>query len=142
MTWKFWKWGEKAADNILDKDNGLIAQAGSWIGNQNYTEQEKANDQKELAKGVIEFAKSTLSENTQRSKARREIATRWIEMQINLIYFCVLCAIFDLDELLAKITVFALSDIVTWGTGAIFVFFFGSYGIARYNETKNTKQGK
>jgi hypothetical protein len=33
---------DKAVDNVMDKDNGLLAQAGNWIGGFNYTEEEKA----------------------------------------------------------------------------------------------------
>ena len=33
---------DKAVDNLLDKDNGLLAKAGGWIGNFNYTDEEKA----------------------------------------------------------------------------------------------------
>lgn len=33
---------EKAINNLIDKDNGLLTQVGEWIGNANYTEQEKA----------------------------------------------------------------------------------------------------
>jgi hypothetical protein len=122
MAWyNPFSWGKEVATNILDKDNGLIAQAGDWIGKQQYTDQEKADDSKELTKGVVKYAIDSLNENTVRSKTRRAIAVKWIELQINLIYFCVLCAIFGLDELLVKISVFALSDIVNWGTGAISV---------------------
>ena len=127
------------ATDILDKDNGLISQAGAWIGNQKFTEEDKAEYNKGIADGVVAYSIATLNENTTRSKARRDIALKWIDMQIKLIYFCVLCAIFDLDKLGTRIQVFALSDIVTYGTGAIFIFFFGSYGLARYNETKAKK---
>ena len=127
------------SNNVLDKDNGLISQAGQWIGNQSFTEEDKAEHNKAIADGVVSFAIATLNENTERSKARRNIALKWIDMQVKLIYFCVLCVIFGLDELSAKIQIFALSDIVTWGTGAVFIFFFGSYGLARFNETKAKK---
>lgn len=33
---------EKAVNNIVDKDNGLITQVGGWIGNFSYTDEEKA----------------------------------------------------------------------------------------------------
>ena len=33
---------EKAVDNIIDKENGLLAQVGSWVGGFNYTDEEKA----------------------------------------------------------------------------------------------------
>ena len=31
----------KAVDNILDKDSGLLAKAGAWVGNLNLTEEEQ-----------------------------------------------------------------------------------------------------
>jgi hypothetical protein len=40
----------KAVDDVLDKDNGLLVKAGTWIGNMNYTEEEKA-------KMAFEFSK-------------------------------------------------------------------------------------
>lgn len=33
---------DKAIENILDKDNGLITQVGTWFGNKDYTDQERA----------------------------------------------------------------------------------------------------
>ena len=42
MAWyNPFSWGEKAQDNVLDKDNGLLAQVGGWIGNMNFTEEEQ-----------------------------------------------------------------------------------------------------
>ena len=29
---------EKAVNNLVDKDNGLLAQAGSWVGGLSYTD--------------------------------------------------------------------------------------------------------
>jgi hypothetical protein len=40
----------KAVDDVLDKDSGLLVKAGTWIGNLNYTEEEKA-------KMAFEFSK-------------------------------------------------------------------------------------
>ncbi len=33
---------DKAVDNILDKDKGLLTQVGNWVGGFNYTEEEKS----------------------------------------------------------------------------------------------------
>jgi len=33
---------DKAVDDILDKDDGLVAKAGEWLGNQQFTEEERA----------------------------------------------------------------------------------------------------
>jgi len=35
---------EKAVNNLVDKDNGLLAQAGSWVGGLSYTDEEKAEN--------------------------------------------------------------------------------------------------
>lgn len=35
---------DKAVDNIVDKDNGLLVRAGTAIGNLHYSEQEKAEN--------------------------------------------------------------------------------------------------
>jgi len=35
---------DKAVDNLVDKDNGLLAQAGSWVGGLSYTDEEKAEN--------------------------------------------------------------------------------------------------
>lgn len=134
MSW-FNFWNKKATDNILDKDNGLIAQVGSWIGGQQHTEEEKAEDNKELRKGVIAYAVATLGENSERSKARREIAKAWIKTQLGLILMCAICAPFNL-ELAGFYFKLATSNVMFGGTVAIITFFFGSYMLARHNETK------
>lgn len=128
-------WGDKIATDVLDKDDGILVKAGEWIGNQDFTEEDRAEHNASIAKGVTSFAVSTLNENTIRSKARREIAYLWIKSQLSLILMCAITAPFD-DELYSRYIKIALSDVMTYGTAAIFIFFFGSYGIARYNETK------
>lgn len=128
-------WGEKAADNILDKDKGLLVRVGDWIDGQQHTEQEKAEDNKELRKGVIAYAIASMGENSERSKARREIAKLWIKSQLSLVLMCAICAPFNmkLAEFYFKL---ATASVMLAGTGAIITFFFGSYMLARHNESK------
>ncbi len=33
---------DKVVNNVVDKDNGLLAQAGNWLGGFSYTDEEKA----------------------------------------------------------------------------------------------------
>lgn len=40
---------DKAHDNILDKEKGLIAKAGGWIDRQQFTPEEKAEHYKDLS---------------------------------------------------------------------------------------------
>lgn len=136
MAWyKFWQWGDKAVDNVLDKDDGIIVKAGGWINDLSYTDQEKAKDNEKLRNAVVEYAKASMSENSERSKARRDIANMWIRAQLGLILMCAICAPFkmDLAEFYFKL---ATASVMLAGTGAIITFFFGSYLISRHNETK------
>ena len=128
-------WSDKVIDNVLDKDNGLLKSAGGWIDNLSYTEQESAEDKKELRKGVIAYAVASMGENSERSKARREIAKLWIKSQLSLVLMCAIAAPWDmkLAEFYFKL---GTSALMITGTSAIIIFFFGSYGLARHNETK------
>jgi len=39
---------DKAADNLLDKDKGLLVRAGSWFGGLQHTEEEQAEDNRKI----------------------------------------------------------------------------------------------
>ena len=137
MSWyNPFSWGEKAQDNILDKDNGLLSQVGGWIGNMDYTAEERAEANAKTVGLVVDYAKSTISENSERSKARRDIAVMWIKVQLFLILATCVMAMFDMAkaEFLFKM---ATAGVMLAGTSAIIVFFFGSYGVTRYQESKN-----
>ena len=134
----FFSWfksAPKAVDNVLDKDNGLLTQVGNWIGGMDYTDEERAEADTDLRKGVVNYAIASMSENSERSKARREIAKLWIKSQMGLVLMCAISAPFDmvLAEFYFKL---ATSSIMLGGTGAIITFFFGSYMLARHNESK------
>ena len=128
-------WGDKVVDNVLDKDNGLLSQAGGWINRLSYTDQEKAEDNTALRKGIVAFAIATMGENSERSKARRMIAILWIKSQLAIVFMCAIAAPWNmhLAEFYFKL---ATSTLMICGTGAIITFFFGSYLLTRHNETK------
>ena len=125
----------KTVDNVLDKDNGLLSQVGSWIGGQQYTEEEKAEFNERMRVNVTDYAKATMDESTERSKARREIARMWIKAQLGLILLCAIAI--PLDPVIAESYFnLATNNVMLAGTGAIITFFFGSYMLARHNATK------
>ena len=120
----------KAADDILDKDNGLVVRAGGWLNDLQYTEAERARDYAAMAKGVIEFVTTTLTESTVRSKTRRNIAILWIKAQLGLILMVAMAI--SADEIFGttmKKDFFDLAtcNVMVWGTGSIIIFFFGAY---------------
>jgi hypothetical protein len=128
-------WSDKAIDNVLDKDDGLLANVGSWIGAQQYTTEEEAEAREALRKGVVDYAINSMGENSERSKARREIAKQWIKVQLWLVMLTAISI--PLNESIAKSYFeLATSSIMLGGTGAIITFFFGSYLLTRHNESK------
>lgn len=127
MTWfGSQKSVEKTVDNVFDKDNGLLTQVGGWIGGMQFTEEEQAEYKMAVADKAAKFVGDTLSENTERSKARRDVANMWIKMQLALVGLTAICL--PWDRAMAKDYFnLATSDVMLWGTGSILVFFFGGY---------------
>ena len=116
----------KIADNIFDKDKGLLTQIGGGIGNSKFTEEEQAEMNRDLAKGVQDFAVATLEENTDRSKARRQIAQDVIRFYILLVFMCGITYPVSSDwskVWLSLASLPALGGLVV-GVG---VFFFGAH---------------
>lgn len=123
--------------DLLDKDNGLLAQAGGWIGNMNFTEQERAEYAAKAADGVVEYVKMTLSENTTRSKTRRVIAISWILTELFFVTLTVV--VWPMYKAWAEfIWKVATSDVMMWGTLSVLAFFFGPYMIGKHFQ----RQGK
>jgi len=128
-------WGEKVVDNVLDKDNGLLKQFGSFINNQNLTDQEVMIQNAKTVDSVQQFVRDTLDENTERSKSRRNIVNKWIRVQLALILMVCICAPFNM--VLAEFYFeMATCGLMTMGTTAIIIFHFGSHGIAKFKSKK------
>ena len=128
-------WGQKTVDDVMDKDNGLLAQVGGWVGNLNLTKEEVMEFNGKMITAVQAFAKATLGENTARSKARRAIAILWIKSELGIVLMACICAPWNMQlaEFYFKV---ASSGVMFGGTTAIIVFFFGSYGLVRHNESR------
>lgn len=121
----------KTVNNVLDKDNGLLTQVGSWVGNMNFTAEEQAEFNERVSEGVSTFVKATLSENTERSKTRRAVAILWIKAQLAMIFITMMVAPFntELFKLYAEIT---FGTLMITSTLSIIAFFFGPYMIGSH----------
>jgi len=125
----------KVIDNVLDKDNGLLTQVGNWIGNMKLTDEEVMEQNARTVASVQEFVKATLNESTGRSTTRRSVAVLWIKTQLGIVLMGCIAAPFNM-ELAEYYAMVATSTLMVMGTTAIIIFFFGSQGLARYNESK------
>ena len=136
MSWyNPFSWSDKIVDNVLDKDDGLLSQVGGWIGNMNLTDEEVIKFNAKTVDSVQMFVKDTLSESTGRSKTRRSIAVLWIKSQLGIVLMCCIAAPWNMElaEFYFKL---ATSTLMITVTTAICIFFFGSHGLARHNESK------
>ncbi len=125
----------KAADNILDRNNGLLVQVGGWVNQQNLTDEEVLIQNAKTVESVQQFVVDTLDESTERSKSRRLIVNRWIRTQLALVLMAAICAPFNMElaEFYFKLATCAL---MAMGTTAIIIFHFGSHGLARFKSKK------
>lgn len=136
MTWyNPLTWGKNMKKDVFDKDNGLLSQVGGWIGNMNLTQEEVIEFNAKTVASVQGFVVSTLSENTERSKTRRDIAVLWIKAQLGIVLMCCISAPWNM-ELADFYFKLATSTLMITVTTAICLFFFGSHGVARMNESK------
>ena len=136
MAWYSWfTAAPKAADNILDKDSGLLTQVGNWVGGLSLTDEEVMEQNAKTVTSVQAFVKATLGESTERSKSRRDIANLWIKTQLGIILMTCIAAPWDM-ELAEFYFRLATSTLMIMGTTAIIIFHFGSHGLAKHNESK------
>ncbi len=84
---------------------------------------------------VQDFVKATMSESTERSKTRRSIAVLWIKTHLAIILFFCIATPWN-QEVASQYLALATSGTMGGITGAISIFFFGSQGLARHNESK------
>ena len=119
---------KKAVNNILDKDNGLLTQVGGWIGSMDLTDEEKIKYKANLNKDVSDFVKSTLSENTIRSKTRRKLALSWCYSELFFVFLTAACRPFD-EGLSSFYWQIVNSEVMFWGAMSALAFYLGPYMI-------------
>jgi hypothetical protein len=122
----FKKRNQKTLDNIFDKDSGLLAKVGAHIGNKKFTDEERReSDIKELQM-MHDFVKTSLDENSERSKSRRGVAIMWIQVQLLMFILTAIAAPFD-KELAKFYLELATNPVLLMGTTGIIGFFFGTH---------------
>ena len=134
MAWYSFLTGARGKD-LLDRDNGLLAQVGGWVGNMKLTQEEVIEFNAKTVASVQDFVKATLRESTERSITRRAIAVLWIKAQLGVVLMSCIAAPWDM-KLAGFYSELATSTLMITVTTAICIFFFGSHGIARMNESK------
>ena len=117
----------KTVDAFIDPEKGHLSKIGGWIGNQQFTEEEKAKMVSSVSIAVRQFSIDTAKESTARSVTRRNLAVTWVCTHLALVVACFIAGGLDHPrfDLLWQITT---SDIMTYGTMGVMIYFFGAYG--------------
>lgn len=133
--WSWFTGGSKTVDDVFDSEKGHLAKIGGWIGNQQFTDQERATfDAKNLG-AVHKFVVDTLAENTDRSKARREVAVFFIKFYAIMLFMAGM--VYPISSEWSAVWVgLATSATVGGLVISISVFFFGSHAMAKHSEAK------
>jgi hypothetical protein len=126
----FLKGNKKTVDKVVD---GAV----SGIDKLFYTNEERADAKREIAKGVSEFVNNTLEENTARSRTRRVIAI--MIMGVFLLLIIAAVAVYPIDSDYSKFVFEVAGDMSTMAL-MVAAFFFGAHLLGRNIVNKKKKK--
>ena len=123
----------KVVNDVFDKKDGHLAKIGNFIGKQQFTEEEQAIMVAGLTEAIRQHSIATLNQSTERSITTRNLAEKWIETQLALVWIAVVAGIGanindDYAGLFNDMWLIASSDLVMYGTFGVMTYFFGAYG--------------
>ncbi len=114
--------GQNGTDNVMAVAKGV----GSWIDEQQYTDQEKAEANANTITSINKFFDMTVDENSERSRTRREIAIWVIRVELGMLVGSVIAFKFDseLSKYMYQVATDSPLGLLTLGVGALF---FGTH---------------
>ncbi len=105
---------DKAIDNLLDKNEGLLVRAGGWIGGLKHTEEEKAEDDQQTRQwGLAQLQALAPFKVVQRVIAL-SVMGFWFIVGLNVVAAIWIEALFPHVDVKAAMVQFAISDYVFW----------------------------
>ena len=114
--------GQSGSDNVMKVASGI----GGWIDGLKLTDQERQEFNGEMVKHYSAFMASTVNENTERSRTRRDIALWIIKLEAFFLVFSLV--VFHFNPALAKYS-YQIATESPWGylTLGVGAFFFGAH---------------
>ena len=116
----------KMADDLFDKEGGLLVKAGGFLNDLHYSDVERTRDAIAIGQGVTKFVETSLNESTWKSRTRRVVSIVWIISQLTMLFATMFARIFN-RELASDFFEIATCKIMFYGTGSVIAFFFGGY---------------
>ena len=115
---------DKAVDDILDKDDGLVAKAGEWLGNQQFTEEEKAEHRLKTREwGLKQLEALAPFKVVQRILAFVIIGV-WAFLALNCVGALWFDAFHPEINLASKMLALASNDVIFWPAVSVLSLYF------------------
>ena len=133
--------GGKDKTTVVNGVVTLVKDIRGMIDDSKFTDEEKSRVEIKLADSVVDFAKATMSENTERSRARREISI----VSVYFFYFLIiaLLVLWKFDPLWYEA---AKELIIEFKLATAFImimaFFFGGYYVNKFLGGNTPKEDK
>jgi hypothetical protein len=116
---------DKAVNSLVDKDNGLLTQVGGWIGNFNYTDEEKAENNLLVKQWGLKQLEALEPFKVVQRILAFGATFFWIFVGINVVVsIWVKAATNGSIDVVEPMMNFALSDYVWWPVAIVYGLYF------------------
>ena len=116
---------DKAVDNLLDKDKGLLVRTGGWVNDLSYTDAEKAENQLLVKQWGIKQLEALEPFKIVQRIIAFAVTSLWLIVGINVIVAVWVEAIYPSIQVRERMIEFAMSDFVFWPVLAVLSLYMG-----------------
>ena len=116
---------DKAVDNLLDKDKGLLVRTGGWVNDLSYTDAEKAENQLLVKQWGIKQLEALEPFKIVQRIIAFAVTSLWLIVGINVIVSVWVEAIYPGIQVRERMIEFAMSDFVFWPVLAVLSLYMG-----------------
>lgn len=127
----FWGWiagGGKAVEDVAAMGRTITEGVVSGLDHISYTEEEKAEGRQLAVETILKFWEAVAHENTEQSKARRELAKMTFKVFFSLLLMAITIWPFNMAYALF---IFKIAGAITFIVSAITVIYFGPHQISK-----------
>ncbi len=116
---------DKAVDNLLDKDKGLLVRAGGWINDLQYTDAEKAENQLLVRDWGIKQLEALAPFKIVQRIIAFAVTSLWWLVGINVMVAIWVEAVWPDIQARERMLEFAMSDYVFWPVLSVLSLYMG-----------------
>lgn len=125
---------DKAVDNLLDKEKGLLVRAGGWVNDLSYTDAEKAEDQLLVKEWGIKQLEALEPFKIVQRIIAFSVTFLWLIVGFNVLAAVWVEALYPDIKIVESMLQFAMSDYVFWPVVAVLSLYVGGGVIPSRNK--------